>query len=154
MKRETLEEALENDCPGDCRPEDHCGEHSEIVHQCPPDGSGITPCCGRPPIELPGADRMTVDLTRITCGRPAGRGWSSLPGPEADPRPMPAVEIPAHLLEGALADARCQRDRARGEDALCAPPGSPLARVGDNRVAMWSARNAGLIALLEWAGAR
>jgi flavin-dependent thymidylate synthase len=25
--RETVEEAMENDCQGDCKPEDHCGEH-------------------------------------------------------------------------------------------------------------------------------
>ncbi len=113
IKRETIEEALENDCPGDCRPEDHCGEHSE-----------------------------------------PGRDWSGLAGPEADPRSVATVAVPAHLLEGALADALCQRDREMGEDALFAPPGSPLARPGETRVAMWAARNAGLAALLKWASAR
>lgn len=38
------------------------------VHACPPDGSGLTPCCGRTPFELPRTDRMTVHLDRVTCG--------------------------------------------------------------------------------------
>lgn len=28
MKRETIEDAMENYCQGDCKPEDHCGEHA------------------------------------------------------------------------------------------------------------------------------
>jgi hypothetical protein len=62
--------------------------------------------------------------------------------------------VPASLLECAIYDTRCQRDRECGEDALFAPAGSVLARVGDARVAIWAARNPGLAALLEWANAR
>ncbi|MDX2954571.1 hypothetical protein [Streptomyces caniscabiei] len=43
---------------------------TETVHACPPDGSGLTPCCGRTPFELPRTDRMTRDPAAVTC-RPA-----------------------------------------------------------------------------------
>lgn len=40
----------------------------EVVHGCPPDGSGVTPCCGRTPFELPHGDRMAAtDAPDITC---------------------------------------------------------------------------------------
>jgi hypothetical protein len=39
----------------------------ETVHGCPPDGSGVTPCCGRTPFELPRTDRMTRDPNAVTC---------------------------------------------------------------------------------------
>jgi hypothetical protein len=39
----------------------------ETVHACPPDGSGLTPCCGRTPFELPGTDRMTTGPSAVTC---------------------------------------------------------------------------------------
>jgi hypothetical protein len=42
----------------------------ETVHQCPPDGSSITPCCGRIPFDLIG-DRMATDPSLVTC---TGRG--------------------------------------------------------------------------------
>lgn len=38
----------------------------EIVHACPPDGSGLTPCCGRTPFELPRTDRISSE-TPATC---------------------------------------------------------------------------------------
>lgn len=41
------------------------------IHGCPPDGSGLTPCCGRTPFELPRTDRMTTDPTEVTCAAPA-----------------------------------------------------------------------------------
>lgn len=42
------------------------------VHACPPDGAGVTPCCGRTPFELPRTDRATTDPAHVTCpGRPA-----------------------------------------------------------------------------------
>ncbi|MFJ2174344.1 hypothetical protein ACIOHE_15700 [Streptomyces sp. NPDC087851] len=44
-------------------------ESAEVVHQCPADGSGVTPCCARTPFELPRTDRMTTDSARITCNR-------------------------------------------------------------------------------------
>lgn len=37
------------------------------VHACPPDGSGITPCCSRTPFELPRTDRMATDPALVTC---------------------------------------------------------------------------------------
>lgn len=39
----------------------------EAVHACPPDGSGLTPCCGRTPFELPRTDRMSTDPAAVTC---------------------------------------------------------------------------------------
>lgn len=38
------------------------------THACPPIGSGIMPCCNRPPFEVR-AHRMTLDPKRVTCGR-------------------------------------------------------------------------------------
>ena len=40
---------------------------AEVTHQCPPDGSGITPCCGETPFDLPRTDRMTLDPSLVTC---------------------------------------------------------------------------------------
>lgn len=40
---------------------------SETVHQCPPSGSGLTPCCGRSPFELPANDRITTTPEEVTC---------------------------------------------------------------------------------------
>lgn len=41
-------------------------EAQVTVHQCPPEGSGIMPCCGRTPFEAM-SDRMTLDPRRVTC---------------------------------------------------------------------------------------
>ncbi|MFD4738689.1 hypothetical protein ACFWNQ_15150 [Streptomyces virginiae] len=41
-----------------------------VVHGCPPTGSGLTPCCGRTPFELPLADRISSEAT-VTCAGPA-----------------------------------------------------------------------------------
>lgn len=38
----------------------------ETIHQCPPDGQSITPCCGRIPFDLVG-DRMATDPKLVTC---------------------------------------------------------------------------------------
>lgn len=43
---------------------------AEIVHACPPDGSGLTPCCGRTPFELPLGDRISSEAP-VTCTPPA-----------------------------------------------------------------------------------
>jgi hypothetical protein len=40
---------------------------AEVVHLYPPDGYVTTPCCGRDPGELPRADRLTQDPSRVTC---------------------------------------------------------------------------------------
>lgn len=42
-------------------------EPDDVVRRCPPEGSGLTPCCGRTPFELPLTDRMTLDPTLVTC---------------------------------------------------------------------------------------
>ena len=39
---------------------------TETVHGCPPDGSGLTPCCGRTPFELPLGDRISSEAP-VTC---------------------------------------------------------------------------------------
>ena len=39
---------------------------AEVVHGCPPDGSGLTPCCGRTPFELPLGDRISSEAP-VTC---------------------------------------------------------------------------------------
>jgi hypothetical protein len=42
----------------------------ETIHLCPPNDSGLTPCCGRTPFELPSTDRMTLDEALVTCKPP------------------------------------------------------------------------------------
>ena len=54
----------ETDCPCVCHDD---REQREVIHACPPDGSGLTPCCGRTPFELPRTDRMTTDPAEATC---------------------------------------------------------------------------------------
>lgn len=41
-------------------------ERAEVVHGCPPDGSGLTPCCRRTPFELPPGDRISSEAP-VTC---------------------------------------------------------------------------------------
>lgn len=53
-------------------------ERAEVVHGCPPDGSGLTPCCGCTPFELPLGDRISSEAP-ITC---TGRAAVSQPGKE------------------------------------------------------------------------
>jgi len=40
--------------------------YAEPVHACPPPDSGIMPCCGRTPFEVPSTDRMT-STEPVTC---------------------------------------------------------------------------------------
>jgi hypothetical protein len=40
---------------------------AETTHACPKRGSGVTPCCGRSPFELPRTDRLTLDPALVTC---------------------------------------------------------------------------------------
>lgn len=35
------------------------------VHACSPQGSGQTPCCGMPPLELDGRDRITTNPDEV-----------------------------------------------------------------------------------------
>lgn len=39
---------------------------SMIVHQCPPEGGGVMPCCGRTPFEVDPRERMTA-TELVTC---------------------------------------------------------------------------------------
>lgn len=39
-----------------------------VVHACPPQGSGLMPCCGRTPLEAPIEDRITEYGPLVTCG--------------------------------------------------------------------------------------
>lgn len=38
----------------------------EVIHMCPPTGSGVMPCCGGSPLEHL-FDRMTIDPKDVTC---------------------------------------------------------------------------------------
>ncbi len=40
----------------------------EVVHSCPSPGESVTPCCGRPVLELPRTDRLTDTTRAVTCG--------------------------------------------------------------------------------------
>lgn len=42
-------------------------EAPEIVHLCPPKGSGIMPCCGKTPFEVSRMERMTLKKKGVTC---------------------------------------------------------------------------------------
>lgn len=47
------------------------GPEPEKVHSCPPPGSGLMPCCGRSPFEMPRTDRLARHGEPTTCpGRP------------------------------------------------------------------------------------
>ncbi|KQY58337.1 hypothetical protein ASD11_01330 [Aeromicrobium sp. Root495] len=43
------------------------GQGREVVHLGPPVGSGVMPCCGRTPLEVPRTDRMTYESEFVTC---------------------------------------------------------------------------------------
>lgn len=45
----------------------HRLEDLYTVHRCPPTGSGLMPCCGRTPFEVPLTDKMTEDARLVTC---------------------------------------------------------------------------------------
>ncbi len=40
------------------------------VHRAPPIGTGMFPCCGKTPFEVPETDRMTNDPLLVSCGLP------------------------------------------------------------------------------------
>ncbi len=44
-----------------------CVPSAEVVHRCPYPGTGVTPCCGRTPFELPLTDRLTLSHEDTTC---------------------------------------------------------------------------------------
>lgn len=45
-----------------------------IIHACPPQGSGVMPCCGRAPAEVPATDRVTLYPENVTCSVSSRRG--------------------------------------------------------------------------------
>lgn len=38
-----------------------------MIHRCPVEGSGVTPCCNKTPYELPPTDQMTLDPSLVQC---------------------------------------------------------------------------------------
>jgi hypothetical protein len=79
----------------------------ETVHGCPPDGSGLTPCCGRTPFELPRTDRMTRDAALVTCAGPAG-------GAQQPKEAEPSAE-----------ECLCDPDRCHASCPACAAVSQP-----------------------------
>lgn len=64
---------------------------TETTHRVPPDGgSGLTPCCGKTPFELPRTDRIASDPARVTCGN--GRPVAGVPPVIFLPAPDPLPE--------------------------------------------------------------
>lgn len=51
----------------------------EVVHQCPSGGSGIMPCCGRTPFEVPRYHRMAIDPALVTCTASSGPSTTEAP---------------------------------------------------------------------------
>lgn len=43
------------------------GEEETVVHACPPGSSGLMPCCGRNPMDVPLTERISLDGTMVTC---------------------------------------------------------------------------------------
>lgn len=43
------------------------GTPSEIVHQRPHSGVGLTPCCRKTIFEIPSTDRVTFNPSIVTC---------------------------------------------------------------------------------------
>lgn len=79
---------------------------AEMTHKCPREGQFVTPCCGRPPSELPWSDRMTLDPSLVTCGEHSEyEGWikniEDAPDPgyvlvtvEGPNRPRRVIQVP------------------------------------------------------------
>jgi hypothetical protein len=42
---------------------------TELTHACPPAGGFLMPCCALTPFEVSRWDRITLDLSLVTCGR-------------------------------------------------------------------------------------
>lgn len=43
------------------------GDEKSVVHACPPDDSGLMPCCLRNPMDVAPTDRITRDPQQVTC---------------------------------------------------------------------------------------
>jgi hypothetical protein len=82
-------------CPAAHNPRHGCACATPTVHAGPPDGSAVTPCCGRSPFELPRSDRMTYELALVTCTtETSATGPASLlsAAPSQPPRVVPTRE--------------------------------------------------------------
>lgn len=44
-------------------------ERHSVIHACPPEGSGVMPCCGCTPFEVPLTHRLTLEPDNVTCGK-------------------------------------------------------------------------------------
>jgi hypothetical protein len=44
-----------------------CSTITETTHATPTGDDGLTPCCGRTPLELPRTDRLTLEEALVTC---------------------------------------------------------------------------------------
>jgi hypothetical protein len=71
----------------------------EVIHQCPPDGSGLMPCCGRTPFEVPQSNRITLDPTMVTCAL-----LSDSPVTRYHPDPEINAEVQQDAIEAEAAD--------------------------------------------------
>lgn len=43
------------------------GDRVGITHACPPGMTGIMPCCGRGPMDVPLTERIVTDQNAVTC---------------------------------------------------------------------------------------
>lgn len=68
---------------------------TEIIHACPPEGSGLTPCCGKTPFELPLGDRISSEPDAVTC----------LPAPAPELRDQIAAAMREHYLSSSRDEA-------------------------------------------------
>jgi hypothetical protein len=81
------------------------------IHACPPDGSGLTPCCGKTPFELPATDRMTSDPEQVTCSPTSGVTIDGLPA-------VVITIAELNALTASRLQAEAERDNARAALAL------------------------------------
>lgn len=40
---------------------------NSVIHFCPPYNSGMMPCCGKTPFEVPETDRLSTEFKEATC---------------------------------------------------------------------------------------
>lgn len=71
-----------------------------IVHACPPDGSGLTGCCGRAPFEIGRSAALTQDPALVTCIKILQPLNGDLPDRDA----QPPLERRTHLAKGTNAE--------------------------------------------------
>jgi hypothetical protein len=91
--------------------EPETGAAVETVHGCPPDGSGLTPCCGRTPFELPLTDRISSEAP-VTC--------TTAPAVVAKPGKECAASVSGNCLAEAQSETGCAT-----EDGECIHAGQP-----------------------------